>query len=112
VKTSPSWSQIIDQASLGFNPIGRLIEIFSPIEATHAANLTRSIRDKSSFGAASDRITLMTKRRDLQRTADSIHRIVELTSDLPGDSQADAAFRERLELAVEVLSAAGNWQSK
>lgn len=46
--------------------------------------------------------------RELRETADSLRRITELTAGLPEDSQADAAFRERLELAAEVLSAAAN----
>ena len=35
-------------------------------------------------------------------------RVTELTAGLPKDSQADAAFRERLELAAEVLKATAN----
>jgi phage-related baseplate assembly protein len=54
----------------------------------------------------------VTTDRELRETAASLRRITELTAGLDQDSQADAAFRERLELAAEVLSAAGDWQSK
>ena len=50
----------------------------------------------------------MTKAEDLFQTSEALRRIIELTSGLPEDSQADAAFRERLELAAEVLNAAAN----
>ena len=57
-------------------------------------------------------MTNVPKAEDLRRTSDTLHRIVELTSNLSEDSQADAAFRERLELAAEVLNAAAHPRSK
>ena len=44
--------------------------------------------------------------QDLRQASEALHRIIELTSGLPEDSQADAHFRERLELAAEVLKTA------
>jgi hypothetical protein len=54
------------------------------------------------------RMVHMPNDRDLRHAAVALRRIVELTSGLPEDSQADAAFRERLELVAEVLEAAAN----
>lgn len=44
----------------------------------------------------------MPKAEDLRHTSDTLRRIIELTSGLVQDSQADAAFRERLELAANL----------
>lgn len=44
--------------------------------------------------------------RDLRQAADTLRRIVELTEDLPDDSPPDAALRDRLELAADVLEGA------
>ena len=46
--------------------------------------------------------------RDLREAAEALRRVVQLTQGLPEDSQADAAFRERLELAAAVLMAAAD----
>jgi hypothetical protein len=57
-------------------------------------------------------MTIVPKAEDLRQTSGTLRRIIELTSGLIEDSQADAAFRERLELAAEVLSAAATPQPR
>lgn len=44
--------------------------------------------------------------RDLRRAADSLRQIVALTERLPDESPPDAALRDRLELAADVLEGA------
>jgi len=50
---------------------------------------------------------VMPSNRDLRQVADTLRRIVELTEHLPDDSSPDAALRDRLELAADVLEGAG-----
>lgn len=47
----------------------------------------------------------MVAKRDLQRAARSLHRLAE--ADLPENTSTDDRLRDRLELAAEVLHAAG-----
>jgi hypothetical protein len=48
----------------------------------------------------------MPSNRNLRQAADTLHRIVELTEQLPDDSPPDRALRDRLELAADVLEGA------
>ena len=58
------------------------------------------------------KIATVPKAEDLRQASDALNRIIELTTGLSEDSQADAAFRERLELAAEVLKSAARPQSR
>jgi hypothetical protein len=69
------------------------------------------VRRPANFNASrihreGERIDCVPTHRELKEAAASLRRIMELTAELNQDSQADAAFRERLELAAEVLEVA------
>jgi len=49
------------------------------------------------------RMEVVPSNRDLRQVANTLRRIVELTEHLPEDSPPDAALRDRLELAADVL---------
>jgi len=44
---------------------------------------------------------------DMHEAAESLRRVVAATENLPDDSPSDARLRDRLELAADVLDAAG-----
>lgn len=67
-----------------------------------------AVRGRYSDG----RMTIVPKAEDLRQASDALRRIIELTAGLGDDSQADAAFRERLKRAAEVLSATAKPNSR
>ncbi len=48
------------------------------------------------------------KKTDMAAAADSLRLVVEKTKGLPEDTSKDAALRERLELAADVLDASAS----
>lgn len=51
-------------------------------------------------------MSVMARRDDLRRTADSLRRLVIATEGLPVNSLADARLRDRLEFAAVILEVA------
>ena len=86
--------------------------VFSYMATTSSSACRLSWRTHMAGGYMNGKIATVPKAEDLRRASESLHRIIGLTSGLPEDCQADAAFRERLELAAEVLESAAHPHSR